>query len=208
MVLNELTSTLAVEITVCNNLELIADGRNLSEAFASNIVDEATDAAGSVIIDELGESPGFNSTFRDWQGGKFYHATCGKRQATLLSGYVAANFYTREIERDDDGEIMGATPWRWQSVDDTRHGSVRHVEGVLERADAALEAVLARNEFDPILCHFCPASVEDVTAAIDADWSPSFFNGDDEISAPVCPSCADRHLKTGESGELELIHTD
>ena len=55
-----------------------------------------------------------------------------------------------------------------------------------------------------IQCYFCRASVPDVETAIENDWIPSFYDGNREISEPVCPACTSARLELGEDGELEL----
>ena len=64
------------------------------------------------------------------------------------------------------------------------------------------------SESPEIKCHFCAATVETVEEAIEADWVPSFFDGDDEVSSPVCPACQATHLRVATDGELELIPTE
>ena len=34
-----------------------------------------------------------------------------------------------------------------------------------------------------------PSTVSTVDDAIDADWIPSYYDGDDECLTPVCPAC-------------------
>ena len=59
-----------------------------------------------------------------------------------------------------------------------------------------------------IRCYFCRTEVTDTAAAIDADWVPSFYDGEREVSEPVCPACTSARLQLGEDGELELAeHT-
>jgi hypothetical protein len=42
----------------------------------------------------------------------------------------------------------------------------------------------------PIKCYFCDRTVPTVQEAVEADWTPSFFDGDEEICEPVCPYCS------------------
>jgi hypothetical protein len=59
-----------------------------------------------------------------------------------------------------------------------------------------------------IRCYFCRTAVDDVETAIQLDWIPSFYDGDREVSEPVCPRCASARLQLGNDGELELAeHT-
>ncbi len=59
-----------------------------------------------------------------------------------------------------------------------------------------------------IRCYFCRTAVADLEAAIDADWIPSFYDGDREVCEPVCPSCTAGRLQFSDDGEYELAeHT-
>jgi hypothetical protein len=53
-------------------------------------------------------------------------------------------------------------------------------------------------------CYFCRTTVADIEAAVQADWIPSFYDGEREISGPVCPACTSARLQIGEDGEFEL----
>lgn len=56
-----------------------------------------------------------------------------------------------------------------------------------------------------IECHFCGTKVESLEAAIQADWFPSFYIGDDETCNPFCPGCREKNLRLAEDGEWELV---
>jgi hypothetical protein len=59
-----------------------------------------------------------------------------------------------------------------------------------------------------IHCYFCRMVVTDVETAVQADWIPSFYDGDHEVSEPVCPSCTSARLQFSDDGEYELAeHT-
>lgn len=59
-----------------------------------------------------------------------------------------------------------------------------------------------------IRCYFCRTAVADVETAIQAHWIPSFYDGDREVSEPVCPSCTSGRLQLSDDGEFELAeHT-
>jgi hypothetical protein len=53
-------------------------------------------------------------------------------------------------------------------------------------------------------CYFCRTTVADFEAAVQADWIPSFYDGEREIPEPVCPACTSARLQIGEDGEFEL----
>ncbi|MGD9856113.1 MAG: hypothetical protein AB7U20_14305 [Planctomycetaceae bacterium] len=53
-------------------------------------------------------------------------------------------------------------------------------------------------------CPFCTASVPDPVAAMQAGWIPSYFDGDDEVSDPVCNRCVEVRLQQADDGEFEL----
>ena len=53
-------------------------------------------------------------------------------------------------------------------------------------------------------CYFCRATAADVDAAIQADWIPSFYDGQREVTEPVCPSCRSTRLRYADDGEWEL----
>lgn len=52
-------------------------------------------------------------------------------------------------------------------------------------------------------CYFCRTAVDDVETAIQLDWIPSFYDGEREVSEPVCPRCASACLRLGNDGEFE-----
>ena len=59
-----------------------------------------------------------------------------------------------------------------------------------------------------IRCLFCKATVNDLATATDAEWIPSFYDGDREVAKPVCPSCTSARMELGEDGEQQLAeHT-
>ena len=53
-------------------------------------------------------------------------------------------------------------------------------------------------------CYFCRTTVADFEAAVLAGWIPSFYDGEQEITEPVCPACTSARLQIGEDGEFEL----
>ncbi len=55
----------------------------------------------------------------------------------------------------------------------------------------------------------CDASImpDDLNAAIDAGWLPSYFIGDEEQSGPVCPRCDEQFLVRDEGGE-SVLHVE
>ena len=56
-----------------------------------------------------------------------------------------------------------------------------------------------------IRCAFCPTTVPNVFAAIDADWIPSYYDGQDEKADPVCPACQKAYLEVDpKDGEFVL----
>lgn len=55
-----------------------------------------------------------------------------------------------------------------------------------------------------IECRFCEKKV-DLEAAINGEWHPSFYIGDDETCDPCCPDCCEKNLRVGKDGELELV---
>ena len=57
-------------------------------------------------------------------------------------------------------------------------------------------------------CYFCCTTVADVETAVRKNWIPSFYDGDCEVSEPVCPSCTAARLQLSDDGEIELAeHT-
>ena len=58
-------------------------------------------------------------------------------------------------------------------------------------------------------CHFCNAQVADTSAAISADWIPSFWIGVQEVRRPVCPACTSARLERAEDGLFRIAeHND
>ena len=58
-----------------------------------------------------------------------------------------------------------------------------------------------------IRCYFCKTAVADVEAAIQADWIPSFFDDEREVSEPVCPACTSARLHLADDGFELAEHT-
>jgi hypothetical protein len=56
----------------------------------------------------------------------------------------------------------------------------------------------------PITCYYCETTADLDTAAGDG-WIPYFYDGEDEVSEHVCPSCAVPRLRLAGDGEYELI---
>lgn len=58
---------------------------------------------------------------------------------------------------------------------------------------------------DRISCNICgcrPEGGDTVEDAIKADWVPSYYEGQDEVLAPVCPDCQQVYLYVAEDGEF------
>lgn len=51
-------------------------------------------------------------------------------------------------------------------------------------------------------CYFCGTKCETVEAAIDLNWLPSFYDGEDEVAEPVCKACTADHLHRDNDGEF------
>ncbi len=52
-------------------------------------------------------------------------------------------------------------------------------------------------------CYFCKKAIGQ-DQAVEQGWVPYFYTPDgNEVSEPVCPSCADRNLTLGSDGEWE-----
>jgi uncharacterized protein CbrC (UPF0167 family) len=61
-----------------------------------------------------------------------------------------------------------------------------------------------------IKCYFCDAEVVNVAAAVEAEWTPSFYSASEvEILDPVCPHCVETRLdydpQDGEFIEKEKV---
>ena len=52
-------------------------------------------------------------------------------------------------------------------------------------------------------CAICGITVESVDDAIDQEWIPLFFEGENE-HGPACSSCAEKLICIGDDGEFEL----
>jgi len=52
-------------------------------------------------------------------------------------------------------------------------------------------------------CVICGASIESVTEALELEWAPCFFEGDD-LHGPACPDCCETLLLVSEDGDFEL----
>ena len=57
-------------------------------------------------------------------------------------------------------------------------------------------------------CVMCGRTHDDIYAAIEAGWMPSYFDGDEEMEGPVCGECVDRKLIQARDGELELRYPE
>lgn len=55
-----------------------------------------------------------------------------------------------------------------------------------------------------IKCDMCKAAVPSIDQAINANWSPNYFIGNDDTGRAVCPKCAETYCKYVD-GELTLI---
>lgn len=54
-------------------------------------------------------------------------------------------------------------------------------------------------------CYFCKVQVENEDAAIDADWLPSFWDGDADLMQPCCAECAKTKVRMAPDGEWEMV---
>ena len=54
---------------------------------------------------------------------------------------------------------------------------------------------------ESVVCDLCGATAPSVEAAINADWEPSYWDGDEETGNPICPDCATQ-LCDPDDGEL------
>ncbi|MHB8971254.1 MAG: hypothetical protein ACYC4N_12475 [Pirellulaceae bacterium] len=63
-----------------------------------------------------------------------------------------------------------------------------HIAHRLSRLVAAIESELPQS--DKITCDLCGSTIQHVEAAIEAGWIPSYFDGETEVSQPVCPECS------------------
>ena len=52
-------------------------------------------------------------------------------------------------------------------------------------------------------CNICGIQIDSVEEAVDQGWAPYFYEGEIE-HGPVCSSCAEKLIRLGEDGELEL----
>lgn len=55
-----------------------------------------------------------------------------------------------------------------------------------------------------IKCHFCEATCESLHNAAVLNWTPSFYDGDDQIDSVVCPECSATYLHIADDGEIEV----
>lgn len=53
-------------------------------------------------------------------------------------------------------------------------------------------------------CHYCQKTL-DLDVAVEEGWVPYFYDGEIEISEPVCPACAEGRIRFDADGEYELI---
>jgi len=73
------------------------------------------------------------SNFSSWRGG----SCC---RAAVRCGMVVADFKTRGIETDEDGEQIDETPWRWTNKSDVAPEILAQAEAICAAGDAAFEA--------------------------------------------------------------------
>jgi|WetSurMetagenome_2_1015567.scaffolds.fasta_scaffold353251_3 hypothetical protein len=59
-------------------------------------------------------------------------------------------------------------------------------------------------EFEEATCVFCGRN-EPLEDAMDAGWTPSFYNRDNVECGPACDECAPVKLRQSEDGEWEEI---
>ena len=52
-------------------------------------------------------------------------------------------------------------------------------------------------------CAICGIEVETIDEAIQQNWIPSFYEGEEE-HGPACCSCAETMMVRGDNGEMEL----
>lgn len=61
------------------------------------------------------------------------------------------------------------------------------------------------NEAGSLVCDLCDATAADITAAIAADWSAAYWDGDNQGN-PICGNCAVTRCRVDpEDGELILV---
>ena len=58
--------------------------------------------------------------------------------------------------------------------------------------------------FRPETCDLCRKVMPEIKEAINQGWVPSYWDGDEECSGPVCPDCVAKYLDT-EYTSLELV---
>jgi hypothetical protein len=63
-----------------------------------------------------------------------------------------------------------------------------HIAHRLGRLAAAIERESPQS--DKLTCDLCGQTIQHVEAAIEAGWIPSYFDGEAEVSQPVCPECS------------------
>ena len=51
-------------------------------------------------------------------------------------------------------------------------------------------------------CPFCDKEIDSVEQAIELDWHPDFWAGEENYQGPVCPECCSTYLVTDEDGNL------
>ena len=54
-----------------------------------------------------------------------------------------------------------------------------------------------------VKCAICGIEVESIEEAIQANWTPGFFEYDEE-HGPACPSCSEHLLDMADDGVLEV----
>jgi len=52
-------------------------------------------------------------------------------------------------------------------------------------------------------CAICGITVETIDEAVEAGWTPYFYDGDKQLE-PACPTCSEAFLQMSEDGEMEV----
>ncbi|VBB41364.1 hypothetical protein TRIP_B10092 [uncultured Desulfatiglans sp.] len=58
-------------------------------------------------------------------------------------------------------------------------------------------------EIGTIRCAICGMAVDSVEEALDCDWAPFFYEGNDQ-HGPACASCSSALMRVDEFGEMEI----
>jgi len=125
----------ALHIAVCQNAETIRDGREIDPIDDDEAVAAVWDAAKTICLDRLGDTPDAESHFPDWHGGKW-----AKADARGL--LCAANVYGCGV--DEDGEPDCEWSWCSKPPMDMAALAAEVVDAIDAAADGALREMEAR----------------------------------------------------------------